>query len=190
MPIQNSRHFKCIFFNENAWISIKISLKFVAKDSINSISALVQIMAWRLTDAYMRHSASTDLCLCVDLVLDKYCDSDTTKVMILIWEGFLISQRQPQTHWLNVFSISFWPRPHFATVQYTEDTDCGLPDYVVHPKDAHEISQFHFVGPIWSIFFICILLCHNIFGVFTLLMLETEYSVFRDQYHACWCSGS
>ena len=31
---------------ENVWISIKISLKFVPKDPINNIPALVQIMAW------------------------------------------------------------------------------------------------------------------------------------------------
>ena len=48
---QDGRHFpdnvfKCIFLNENAWISIKISLKFVPKCPINNISALVQIMAW------------------------------------------------------------------------------------------------------------------------------------------------
>ena len=39
--------FKCIFFNENVWLSIKISLKFVPKGPINNIPALVQIMAWR-----------------------------------------------------------------------------------------------------------------------------------------------
>ena len=51
-PRQNGRHFpddifKCIFLNENAWILIKISLKFVPEGSINNIPALVQIMAWR-----------------------------------------------------------------------------------------------------------------------------------------------
>ena len=51
-PRQNGRHcaddiFKRIFFNENVWISIKISLKFVPKGPINNIPALVQIMAWR-----------------------------------------------------------------------------------------------------------------------------------------------
>ena len=64
--------FKCNFLNENAWISIKISLKFVPKGPINNIPALVQLMAWRragdkplsepimtqFNDAYMRHSAS------------------------------------------------------------------------------------------------------------------------------------
>ena len=66
------RHFKRIFLNENVWILINISLKFVPKGPINNISALIQIMAWRLTgdkplsepmmtqfnDAYMCHSAS------------------------------------------------------------------------------------------------------------------------------------
>ena len=49
---------KCIFLNENIWISIKISLKFVPKDPANSIPALVQIMAWCRSGAYMRHSVS------------------------------------------------------------------------------------------------------------------------------------
>ena len=51
-PRQHGRHFaddtfKRIFFNENVWISIKISLKFVSKGPINNIPALVKIMAWR-----------------------------------------------------------------------------------------------------------------------------------------------
>ena len=39
--------FKWIFLNENAWILLKISLKFVPKVGINNIPALVQIMACR-----------------------------------------------------------------------------------------------------------------------------------------------
>ena len=51
-PRQNGRYFpddifKCIFLNENAWISIKILLKLVPKGPINKIPALVQKMAWR-----------------------------------------------------------------------------------------------------------------------------------------------
>ena len=76
-PRQYCRHFaddifNCIFMNENVWILIKISLKFVPKFQINNIPALVQIMAWRrpgdkrlseqmvvcFTDAYMRHPTS------------------------------------------------------------------------------------------------------------------------------------
>ena len=51
-PIRNGRHFsddiiKCIFVYENAWIPIKISLKFVPEGPIDNIPALVRIMAWR-----------------------------------------------------------------------------------------------------------------------------------------------
>ena len=38
--------FKRIFLNENAWISLKISLKFVPKIRNNNVAALVHIMAW------------------------------------------------------------------------------------------------------------------------------------------------
>ena len=76
-PRQDSSHFptdifKYIFLNENVWIFVTISLKFVPKGSINNIPSLVQIMAWPWSgdkplsgpilaffiDAYMRHSAS------------------------------------------------------------------------------------------------------------------------------------
>ena len=48
-PRQYVRHFaddifKCIFFNENVWISLKFSLKFVPKVPIDNITALVQTM--------------------------------------------------------------------------------------------------------------------------------------------------
>ena len=51
-PRQNGRRFaddtfKRIFVNENVWIPIKISLKFVPECPNNNIPALVQIMAWR-----------------------------------------------------------------------------------------------------------------------------------------------
>ena len=51
-PRRNEQHFaddifKHIFFNENVWISITISLKFVPMGLINDIPALVQIMVWR-----------------------------------------------------------------------------------------------------------------------------------------------
>ena len=49
---QNGHHFtddifKCIFLNENVWISLNISLKFVPKVWINNKPAVVQIMAWQ-----------------------------------------------------------------------------------------------------------------------------------------------
>ena len=40
------QHFEMDFLHENLWISIKISLKFLARGPVNNIPALVQIMAW------------------------------------------------------------------------------------------------------------------------------------------------
>ena len=51
-PRQNGRYFvdgifKCIFVYENAWISLKISPKFVPKVRINNIPSLDQMMVCR-----------------------------------------------------------------------------------------------------------------------------------------------
>ena len=55
----NGRHFaddlyKCIFLNENIWISINISLKFVPRCPINNIPTLVQVI-WLGTDQATNH---------------------------------------------------------------------------------------------------------------------------------------
>ena len=79
-PRQNGRHFadnifKCIFLNENVWIAIDISLKFVHWSvklkifHIGSDNGLVPIrpeaIIWTtddyFSDAYMHHSASMSL---------------------------------------------------------------------------------------------------------------------------------
>ena len=71
-PRQNGCHFrnnmfKCIFFNENIWISNKTSLKYIPWDVIDKLSAaLVQIMAWHhpgdkpLSEAML--TQFTDIC--------------------------------------------------------------------------------------------------------------------------------
>ena len=51
-PRWNVRHFsddifKCVFVNEDIWISISILLQYVRKGRINNTPALVHIMAWR-----------------------------------------------------------------------------------------------------------------------------------------------
>ena len=50
--------FQSIFFKENVWISIKVSLKFIPNSPISDIPALVQKITY-FVDAYMRHAAST-----------------------------------------------------------------------------------------------------------------------------------
>ena len=51
--------FKYIFLNENVWISVKISLKFVGPiNNIHRRQAIIWTNDGKFTDAYMRHSAS------------------------------------------------------------------------------------------------------------------------------------
>ena len=52
--------FKCIFLNENVWISLTISMNFVPKVPINSVPVSVQIMAWRRP---MMVSLATHICV-------------------------------------------------------------------------------------------------------------------------------
>ena len=52
IPRQNGHHFaddifKCIFLNENVWILIRLSQKFVLRSPIDNKPTLVQVMAWR-----------------------------------------------------------------------------------------------------------------------------------------------
>ena len=43
--------FKCIFLNENDRILIQILLKFAPRSPFENMPALVQVMAWRRTNA-------------------------------------------------------------------------------------------------------------------------------------------
>ena len=70
--ISQTAFIECIFFIENIWSPIKISLAFIPKGPIDHKSTLVQVMAWRrigakplpeqmmtyLNDANMRHPVS------------------------------------------------------------------------------------------------------------------------------------
>ena len=82
-PIQNGHHFtddifNWIFLNENVWIPIKISMKFLPKGPINNIPALVQIMAWRrpgdkpLSEPMMA-SLTTHICVTRPQWVNAWC---------------------------------------------------------------------------------------------------------------------
>ena len=83
-PRQNGRHFaddpfKRIFLNENVWISLKISLKFVARVRINNIPALVPIMACRRSgdkplSKPMMVSLLTHICVTRPQWVNKHAD--------------------------------------------------------------------------------------------------------------------
>ena len=70
---QNCCHFadifKCIFFNENVWLSLTFSLNFAPKVPIDNIPALIQIMGWHRTgDTPLSEPMTVDLLthICVD----------------------------------------------------------------------------------------------------------------------------
>ena len=75
---QHGRHFtygtfECIFLNENVWIPIQISLKFIPKGTINNMPALVKIMTWRrpgdkpLSEPVMAYFADAYMCRLVSM---------------------------------------------------------------------------------------------------------------------------
>ena len=108
-PRQNCRHFaddifKHIFFNENVWISIKISLKFVAKGPINKIPALFQIMDWRrpgdkpLSEA-MLVGLPTHICVTRPQWVNAFLNTRDWKSIPVLYVG---------EQWLHVFNIEQW----------------------------------------------------------------------------------
>ena len=129
-PRQNGRHFpddifKCIFLNENVWISIKISLKFVPKGPINNIPALVHIMAWRR----LTHRTSSPGQISFLSMLNKISANERRRWMHNVfradsklahsqWETSL--QSNAVSHWLGAnleWALVFcqWRRLNLAT---------------------------------------------------------------------------
>ena len=101
-PRQNGRHFaddifECIFLNENVWILIKNSLKFVPKRPINNISTLVQIMAWR---------RSGDKPLSESMLVNLPTHICVTRPQ---WVNYLST---------SVWNIYFWTQKHFWIICY------------------------------------------------------------------------
>ena len=119
-PRQNGCHFadnifKCIFWNENVWISFDISLKFVPKVWINNSPALVQIMAWRRSgdkpvSEPMMVTLLTDICItrpqwvnCIPAI-EAYASMNQGSFMNAPsqWETTL--QCNSVTYWLGAFT--------------------------------------------------------------------------------------
>ena len=96
---QNGRHFaddmfKCIFLNENVWIAIEISLKFVPKGSINNNPALLQIMVWRRPGdkplcETMMVSSLTHICVTQPQWVNEWCMPNYVNTYVIEW--YLIS---------------------------------------------------------------------------------------------------
>ena len=115
------RHFKCIFLNENVWISMKISLKFVPKGLINNIPALAQIVVWRrpgdkpLSEAMMVN-LPTHICVSLPqwfkpwipllIILSLVCESNIKEVHCRIRCSKRMSvDRNILGRWINVEAV-------------------------------------------------------------------------------------
>ena len=85
--------FKRIFFNENVWISIKISLTFVPKSPIYNIPVLFQIMAWRrpgdkpLSEALM-DNLPTHICVTRPQWVNRKGQTMTLKIALVVLNVF------------------------------------------------------------------------------------------------------
>ena len=92
--------FQCIFFNENVWLSVNISVKFIPKGPINNIQALVQIMAWRrpgdkplsepMIDSLLTHKCVTRLqwvnAECAKWYMSQWHESIISEVAAIKWK--------------------------------------------------------------------------------------------------------
>ena len=106
---QDGRHFpddifKCIFLNENARIWLKKSLKFVPKVLINSIPALVQIMAWHLSgNKPLSEPMMLSLLMHICITWPQWIKVYISK-LIAYQHNHIISS----THWMNWPSFGRW----------------------------------------------------------------------------------
>ena len=141
-PSENERRFaddtfKRIFMNENVRISINISLKFVPKGLINSIPALVQIMAWRrpgdkpLSEPMMVNS------------LTRICVTRPQWVNTK-WQRYLISR----------LFILHWQSNSYSVQRHSHTPHCSFArlfgQYVYYQWTVKGYSLYLFRHRVWS----------------------------------------
>ena len=91
---QNGHHFaddiiKCIFFIKNIWITIKISMKFIAKGPVGNNSTLVQIMAWHYLCQAIIWSNDGTVCWYINTALGLY----ELPITLQVWVPYLYKTR-------------------------------------------------------------------------------------------------
>ena len=119
------RHFHiCIFLNENVWISIKISLKFVSKDPLNNIPSVVQIMAWcrPMIISLLRH-------ICV-----------TRPQLVKMME--LLVYNSPDAFWCQILTVD-------TLLTCVIDIYASFPFSTNH-DDIIKWKHFRVTGPLWG----------------------------------------
>ena len=149
---QNGRHFpednlKRIFLNQNVWISIKISLKFVPRGPINNFPALVQIMAWRRPgdkplSAPMMVRLPTHICVTRPQWVKK------SVFQLIIWnKHWIVCMRKIISYFLDIVFI--WNRPC--------STQCGPLSYPrLDEIDATDINLLLLLLMHWNYVFLAL----------------------------------
>ena len=161
-PRQNRRHFagdvfKCNFLNENVWIPINISLKFVPDVSINNIPTLVQMMAWHRTlglnestkeTAFAPALTSANCAIFKDIICSQWklyvkdnfrvriIEIYTTCLGVQVYYHHVITRGSiaPNDIWVDVFN-SLDPRRCSGTLKYVVFKHCSF------QKEISEIAK-------------------------------------------------
>ena len=100
------------FLNENVWISIKISLKFVPKGQFNNIPALVQIMARRRSgDKPLSESMMFRLLTHICINRPQW-----VKWMVRMWQGHVTLLSVDDLRYLPAvdFRVAAFPWSHWT----------------------------------------------------------------------------
>ena len=145
-PRQNGRHFaddifKCIFVNENVWIPMKISLKFVPKGSINNNPALFQIMAWRrpgnkLLSEPMMVSSLTHICVTrLQWVKYNFMDENAMK----IWWKLEISWIMLMAHAM----LCFRDHSGYGPSHWETTLRCNVVSHWLSPNSERSLCLDH-----------------------------------------------
>ena len=109
-PRQNGRHFpddifKCIFLNENISFSITFSLKFVPRDPINNIPALVPIMTWRRPgDKPLSESMMASLLMHICVTRPQWVKRNGSLKFWRIYKSWAFHQNGPVEFYLMIIN--------------------------------------------------------------------------------------
>ena len=139
----NGRHFaddifKCIFLNENVWIPIKISLKFVPEGPINYIPALVQIMAWRPTgDKPLSETMMVRLLTHICVTRPQWVNGCSPGVIFEVSIVNIVEDTRLPSSILYKMQLYYKTSPHFWEFPariFSANQFCPNLQYKTHPK--------------------------------------------------------
>ena len=130
--------FKWIFVKENAWILIKISLKFIPKGPVDNIPAMVQIMAWcRPGDTLLSESIMA-------WVTDIYASLSLNELIVLV-------VNEAKVKCVIIIMLNVCPYMHGSLGQGQGHTQCmwdpchmlDRAEIDIHIYSTHRRSMIH-----------------------------------------------